>query len=103
MLRGSLSAVAEAALRGGPDALAEFGLQVGQALKPMLASSAPSIEAALSKIITDPTADDGADDADGLGVAPAARLTLVQAARLQTRRRLRRWSGSLTASAYRRI
>jgi ATP-dependent DNA ligase I len=50
MLRGSLSAVADAALRGGPDALAEFGLRVGQALKPMLASSEPTIEAALAKI-----------------------------------------------------
>jgi ATP-dependent DNA ligase I len=49
MLRGSLSAVAEAALRGGPDALAEFGLRVGQPLKPMLAASEPTIEAALAK------------------------------------------------------
>jgi len=55
MLRGSLPAVAEAALSGGSDALAKFGLQVGQPLKPMLAASAPSIEEAFAKI---------ADDAD---------------------------------------
>jgi ATP-dependent DNA ligase I len=50
MLRGSLPAVAEAALRDGPEALAEFGLRVGQPLKPMLAGSAPSVEEALAKI-----------------------------------------------------
>jgi len=55
MLRGSLPAVAEAALSGGSDALAKFGLQVGRPLKPMLAASAPSIEEAFAKI---------ADDAD---------------------------------------
>jgi ATP-dependent DNA ligase I len=49
MLRGSLPAVAEAALRDGPEALAEFGLRVGQPLKPMLAGSAPSVEEALAK------------------------------------------------------
>ena len=53
MLRGSLPAVALAALDGGADALSEFGLLVGQPLKPMLASSAPSVEAALSKIAAD--------------------------------------------------
>jgi ATP-dependent DNA ligase I len=52
MLRGSLPAVAEAALSGGGDALAGFGLLVGQPLKPMLAASAPSIEEALAKIAT---------------------------------------------------
>ena len=50
MLRGSLPAVAGAALSGGSAALAGFGLQVGQPLKPMLAASEPSIEAALAKI-----------------------------------------------------
>jgi DNA ligase-1 len=50
MLRGSLPAVAGAALSGGSDALAGFGLQVGQPLKPMLAASAPTIADALSKI-----------------------------------------------------
>ncbi len=53
MLRGSLPAVAEAALDGGAGALSSFGLLVGQPLKPMLASSAPSIEAALDKIAAD--------------------------------------------------
>jgi ATP-dependent DNA ligase I len=53
MLRGSLPAVAQAALDGGAGALAEFGLLVGQPLKPMLASSAPSIEAALDKVAAD--------------------------------------------------
>ncbi len=53
MLRGSLPAVAEAALAGGADALSDFGLLVGQPLKPMLASSAPSVEAALGKIAAD--------------------------------------------------
>jgi ATP-dependent DNA ligase I len=50
MLRGSLPAVAEAALSGGGAALAGFGLLVGQPLKPMLAASAPSLEEALAKI-----------------------------------------------------
>ena len=51
MLRGSLPAVASASLGGGgAAALAEFGLRVGQPLKPMLASSAASIEDALAKI-----------------------------------------------------
>ncbi len=50
MLRGSLPAVAEAALRGGNDALAGFGLLVGQPLKPMLAASAASMEDAFAKI-----------------------------------------------------
>jgi ATP-dependent DNA ligase I len=50
MLRGSLPAVAGAALSGGSAALAEFGLLVGQPLKPMLAASEPSIDDALAKI-----------------------------------------------------
>jgi DNA ligase-1 len=50
MLSGSLPATAHAALAGGAAALAEFGLEVGRPVKPMLASSAPSIEAALAKI-----------------------------------------------------
>jgi ATP-dependent DNA ligase I len=50
MLRGSLPAVAGAALSGGSAALAGFGLLVEQPLKPMLAASEPSIEAALAKI-----------------------------------------------------
>lgn len=50
MLSGSLPATAGAALGGGTAALAEFGLVVGRPVKPMLASSAPSIDAALDKI-----------------------------------------------------
>ncbi|HEX6452807.1 MAG TPA: ATP-dependent DNA ligase [Trebonia sp.] len=50
MLSGSLPATAGAALGGGSEALAKFGLQVGRPVKPMLASSAPSIEEALAKI-----------------------------------------------------
>jgi DNA ligase-1 len=61
MLSGSLPATAHAALAGGTAALAEFGLVVGRPVKPMLASSAPSLDAALSKIAaqtrTDPAAD----------------------------------------------
>jgi DNA ligase-1 len=50
MLRGSLPAVAGAALSGGSEALSAFGLQVGQPLKPMLAASTPTMEEALAKI-----------------------------------------------------
>ena len=64
MLRGSLPAVAGAALSGGTAALAGFGLQVGQPLKPMLAASAPSIADAFAKI---------AGDAAGTRDAGAAR------------------------------
>jgi DNA ligase-1 len=50
MLSGSLPRSAQAALGGGSAALATFGLQVGQPLKPMLAASEPTIEEALAKI-----------------------------------------------------
>jgi ATP-dependent DNA ligase I len=50
MLRGSMGAVAEAALAGGSAGLGRFGLQVGRPIGPMLASSAPSIEEALARI-----------------------------------------------------
>jgi DNA ligase-1 len=49
MLRGSLGAVAAAALSGGSEALAAFGLEVGRPVRPMLAASAPSIADALAK------------------------------------------------------
>ncbi len=49
MLRGSLGAVAAAALSGGSSALGSFGLEVGRPVRPMLASSAPSIADALAK------------------------------------------------------
>ena len=47
MLRGSLSAVAVAALAGGAEALSAFTLRVGRPVRPMLASSAPTLEEAL--------------------------------------------------------
>jgi DNA ligase-1 len=49
MMAGSTVAVATAALTGGEDALAEFVLQVGRPVQPMLASSATSVEAAMAK------------------------------------------------------
>jgi ATP-dependent DNA ligase I len=49
MLRGSLGAVAAAALAGGREALAAFGLEVGRPVRPMLAASAASLEEALAK------------------------------------------------------
>jgi ATP-dependent DNA ligase I len=66
MLRGSLPAVAEAALGGGSDALGRFGLQVGQPLKPMLAASAPSIEDALAKIAAGAGDPEVSEDPEGL-------------------------------------
>jgi ATP-dependent DNA ligase I len=50
MLRGSLGAVAAAALAGGSEALGAFGLEVGRPVRPMLAASAATIEEALAKI-----------------------------------------------------
>jgi DNA ligase 1 len=50
MLRGDLGAVAEAALRDGPAGLRQFALRLGQPLQPMLAHTAPSIEAALARV-----------------------------------------------------
>ena len=50
MLRGSLGAVAAAALAGGSAALAGFGLEVGRPVRPMLAASASSISEAFAKI-----------------------------------------------------
>ncbi|HWG02429.1 MAG TPA: ATP-dependent DNA ligase [Trebonia sp.] len=50
MLSGSLPATARAALAGGSAALAEFGLEVGRPVRPMLAASAQTIEEALAKI-----------------------------------------------------
>jgi DNA ligase 1 len=50
MLRGALGPVAEAALAAGVPALREFHLQVGRPLQPMLASTAPSLEAAMERV-----------------------------------------------------
>jgi ATP-dependent DNA ligase I len=50
MLRGSLGAVAAAALAGGSEALGAFGLEVGRPVRPMLAASAATISEALAKV-----------------------------------------------------
>jgi ATP-dependent DNA ligase I len=50
MLRGALGPVAEAALSRGVPGLREFHLEVGRPLQPMLASTAPSIEAAMERV-----------------------------------------------------
>ena len=49
MLAGSTTQVVVAALTGGEEALAEFGLEVGRPVLPMLASSAPDRAAAVAK------------------------------------------------------
>ena len=49
MMAGSTVRVAAAALTGGEDALAEFVLEVGRPVLPMLASSATTVEAAIAK------------------------------------------------------
>ena len=50
MFRGSLGAVAAAALSEGREGLRAFGLEVGRPVRPMLAASAPSVEAAFEKV-----------------------------------------------------
>jgi DNA ligase-1 len=50
MLAGATIPVAVAALTGGEPALAAFGLEVGRPVRPMLASSAPDLGAALEKL-----------------------------------------------------
>src|SRR5262249_12055817 len=49
MFRGSARAVAEAALTGGEAALTAFRLEVGRAVRPMLAASAPDVASALER------------------------------------------------------
>ena len=49
MLRGDLGAVASAALGEGEAALAAFRLEVGRPIAPMLAQTAPDVEAAMAK------------------------------------------------------
>lgn len=49
MMAGSTVDVAIAALTGGEDALAAFTLEVGRPVLPMLASTAPTVEAAMAK------------------------------------------------------
>jgi DNA ligase 1 len=50
MLRGALGPVAAAALTDGVGGLRAFHLEVGRPLQPMLASTAPTIEAALERV-----------------------------------------------------
>jgi DNA ligase-1 len=50
MLRGALGPVAEVALARGVPGLRELHLQVGRPLQPMLASTAPSIGAAMERV-----------------------------------------------------
>jgi DNA ligase-1 len=50
MLRGATGPIAAAALTGGVTALEAFRLEVGQPVLPMLASTAPDLEAALVKL-----------------------------------------------------
>ena len=49
MMAGSTVAVAAAALTGGEAALADYGLEVGRPVLPMLASSATTLEEAMAK------------------------------------------------------
>jgi DNA ligase 1 len=53
MLRGVTGPVARAALTEGAEAVRAFGLTVGQPIRPMLASSAPDMDAALDKVGAD--------------------------------------------------
>jgi DNA ligase-1 len=50
MLRGSLGPVAATALTDGVPGLRRFSLEVGRPLQPMLASTAPTIEAAMERV-----------------------------------------------------
>ncbi|MGH3101379.1 MAG: ATP-dependent DNA ligase, partial [Thermoleophilia bacterium] len=50
MLRGALGPVAEVALAAGVPGLRQFHLEVGRPLQPMLASTAPSVEAAMERV-----------------------------------------------------
>ena len=83
MLRGSLPAVAWAALSGGSEALTGFGLQVGQPLKPMLAASAPGIEDALAKIAAGAAGSGQAAAAGGVQAARAAVEWKLDGIRIQ--------------------
>jgi DNA ligase-1 len=58
MFAGSTLPVASAALTGGVEALAEFGLQPGRPIRPMLASSAADVDEALARIGGGPVAVD---------------------------------------------
>jgi ATP-dependent DNA ligase I len=84
MLRGSLPAVASAALGGGgAAALSEFGLRVGQPLKPMLASSAASIDDAFAKIAK--ISGSAGSAAAGRAADPIAQLVSLGRTQLRNR------------------
>ena len=53
MLAGSTVAIVRAAFDGGEEALAEFRLEVGRPVLPMLASSAPTIAEGMAKALAD--------------------------------------------------
>ena len=53
MFAGSTATIAAAALTGGVEALAGFGLEVGRPIRPMLASSAAEVDEALAKAAPD--------------------------------------------------
>ncbi len=55
MLSGATLPVAAAALKGGAEALADFRLELGRPVRPMLASSAPDLPAAWERLGTDQT------------------------------------------------
>lgn len=57
MYRPDSGVLAHAALTGGAEALAGFGLEVGQPVRPMLASAAPDVAAALEKVGADAVVD----------------------------------------------
>jgi DNA ligase-1 len=50
MLRGALPPIAVVALRDGVDGLRRIGLEIGRAVHPMLAQSAPSVAEAVSQV-----------------------------------------------------
>jgi ATP-dependent DNA ligase I len=70
MLSGSLPVTAAAALGGGRQALAAFGLQVGRPVRPMLAASAPAVEDALARI--------AGQDSAGAGSGPGPVMAAVE-------------------------
>ena len=74
MMAGSTVAVSTAALTGGEEALAEFVLEVGRPVLPMLASSATTVEAAMDK-------------AGGGPDSPVAIDTKLDGIRIQVHRR----------------
>jgi DNA ligase-1 len=79
MLRGELGAVAEAALRDGLAGLGAFRLQVSRPLKPMLAQTATSIDAALERIL--PAAVEWKLDGTSASLGPPSDATVAPGSR----------------------